>query len=651
MKRWIEQRISRQVMTIFYILIALVTLTSVGTYFYTQQSIQQTTVQLERISEQRARATDLFETWQSMQYELRGHVLLGDRALLDEVRTAQTNIDEQTTWFEEQANNEEEAQFAEDARLLFSIYTTRVMPALEQYVIAKQAGEVDESFLQMRTVGQFMPKNETSTQTRFKLNSSSAADMSASIVDMESVFTDYRANLDFQESELRDALSKQLVKAQWMWLLILLGALFLLFVGLQPYILRLTNQLQTLMVNSERLATNPSATLIPIKPLQNEVGQLSKAFNEMATSLRSQQDQVDLEREKTARILHTMRDSIVYTELKTNERFANSALFDLYEHPIPSTERGSLYPIAMYYPMFMNQIDDKEGLNQFTKRAKEESMFDETFTYTMQDGQKTIRMYAEPIDLKNERVGVIFVSRDITQETEINQMKTELVATVSHELRTPLTSILGFSELLKSRQLDETKRERYLEMIASETKRLERLVSDLLDVQKMEAGMGTPEFKVESLYDLLSDLLEIHAGSTEQHLFHFDCDETLFVAGDPAQLRQVFSNILNNAIKYSPDGGNVTVDVTCEEDTIQIAITDEGLGLSEEDAERIFDKFYRSSSEESKQIGGTGLGLSICKEIVQLHGGTIGVRSQIGEGTTMVVELPMVDHVNEESSS
>ena len=278
-------------------------------------------------------------------------------------------------------------------------------------------------------------------------------------------------------------------------------------------------------------------------------------------------------------------------------------------------------------------------------------MFDETFTYTMQEGQKTIRMYAEPIDLQTERVGVIFVSRDITQETEINRLKTELVATVSHELRTPLTSILGFSELLKSRQLENAKRERYLDMIASETKRLERLVSDLLDVQKMEAGMSVPDFKVESLYDLLSDLLEIHAGSTEHHFFHFDCDESLFVAGDPAQLRQVFSNILNNAIKYSPNGGNVTVDVTCEGDTIQIGISDEGLGLSEEDAERIFDKFYRSASEESKRIGGTGLGLAICKEIVQLHGGTISVQSQLGEGTTMIVELPMVEHVNEESSS
>lgn len=163
--------------------------------------------------------------------------------------------------------------------------------------------------------------------------------------------------------------------------------------------------------------------------------------------------------------------------------------------------------------------------------------------------------------------------------------------------------------------------------------------------------MSVPDFKVESLYDLLSDLLEIHAGSTEHHFFHFDCDESLFVAGDPAQLRQVFSNILNNAIKYSPNGGNVTVDVTCEGDTIQIGISDEGLGISEEDATRIFDKFYRSASEESKRIGGTGLGLAICKEIVQLHGGTISVQSQLGEGTTMIVELPMVDHVNEESSS
>ncbi|MFY9946080.1 MAG: histidine kinase, partial [Exiguobacterium chiriqhucha] len=204
MKRWIEQRISRQVLTVFYVLIALITLTSLGTYFYTQQAIRETTVELERISEQRARATDLFETWQSMQYEMRGHVLLGEDALLAEVKQAQTRIDDQTSWFEQNAETNEETTFAEEARLLFTIYTTRVMPGLERYVVAKANGEVDEPFLQMATVGQLMPKNATSTQTRFKLNTKSAADMSASIVDMESVFTDYRSELDFQESGLRE---------------------------------------------------------------------------------------------------------------------------------------------------------------------------------------------------------------------------------------------------------------------------------------------------------------------------------------------------------------------------------------------------------------------------------------------------------------
>jgi len=290
MKRWIEARISRQVLTIFYVLVALITFTSLGTYFYTQQAIKETTVELERISEQRSRATDLFETWQSMQYEMRGHVLLGEDALLNEVRSAQTRIDEQTTWFEERAVNEEEKTFAKDARLLFTIYTTRVMPGLERYVIAKANGEIDEPFLQMATVGQLMPKNATSNQTRFKLNSKSAADMSASIVDMESVFTDYRADLDFQETSLRESLSEQLARAQWMWLMVLLGAVFILFVSLQPYVVRLTKQLQALITNSERLALDPHAALIPIEPLKNEVGQLSKAFNEMSSSLIGQHD-------------------------------------------------------------------------------------------------------------------------------------------------------------------------------------------------------------------------------------------------------------------------------------------------------------------------------------------------------------------------
>ncbi|MCC5891174.1 ATP-binding protein [Exiguobacterium sp.] len=643
MKRWIEQRISRQVLTIFYVLVALITFTSLGTYFYTQQAVKATTVELERISEQRSRATDLFETWQSMQYEMRGHVLLGDEALLNEVRGAQTRIDEQTAWFERNAESKEEVTFATDARLLFTIYTTRVMPGLERYVIAKTNGEVDEPFLQMATVGQLMPKNATSNQTRFKLNSSSAADMSASIVDMESVFTDYRADLDFQETSLRESLASQLAKAQWLWLMVLLGAIFILFVSLQPYIVRLTKQLQALITNSERLAVDPHALLIPIEPLQNEVGQLSKSFNEMSSSLIAQHDALEREREKTARLLHTMRDSIVFEELGTGHMYANEALFELYEQPVPFDNRQSLYPIETYYEPFMDHIDDREALLAFTGRARHKGIFDETFTYSMQQGTRIIRMYAEPIELQQERFGLMFVSRDVTKEIEIDRLKTELVATVSHELRTPLTSILGFTELLAHRHVDEAKRKRYLSMINSETKRLERLVSDLLDVQKMEAGAEQQDFKVESLYELLSDVIEIHAGSTELHMLHFDCDDSLQVSGNPARLRQVFSNILNNAIKYSPDGGNITVNVECDDDVIRVAIEDEGIGVSEEDAARLFEKFYRVQNEQSRNIGGTGLGLAICKEIVESHGGTIYVRSESGKGTTMVVELPVVE--------
>ncbi|MFY9945511.1 MAG: HAMP domain-containing sensor histidine kinase, partial [Exiguobacterium chiriqhucha] len=179
-------------------------------------------------------------------------------------------------------------------------------------------------------------------------------------------------------------------------------------------------------------------------------------------------------------------------------------------------------------------------------------------------------------------------------------------------------------------------------MIHSETTRLERLVSNLLDVQKIESGNAQQDFKVESLFELLSDILEIHAGSTELHAFHFDCDETLRVSGDPAQLRQVFSNILNNAIKYSPDGGNIAVNVSCDDDVIRIAIEDEGMGVAPADAERLFEKFYRVQNEQSRNIGGTGLGLAICKEIIESHGGTISVRSELGNGTIMTVELPIV---------
>lgn len=642
MKHWIEQRISRQVFAIFYLLIALITFTSIGTYLYTQRTIDTTTAELERISSHRSHATNLFETWQSMQYEMRGHVLLGEQALLDRARAAAADIEEQTAWFEEQANTEEEQQFSKDARLLFTIYSTRVMPALEQYVKSKERGEIDEEFLQMKTVGQFMPKNETSTQTRFQLNSSGAADMSASIVDMESVFTDYRTTLDGQETALRAALSKQLASAQWLWLLILLSAILILFVAMQPYIMRLTRHIQVLIRNSERLAADPYAVLVPVKPLKNEVGQLASAFTDMAESLIAQHVEINREREKTARIVHTMRDSVVFVELATNERYGNSALFDLYDCPVPSEDRHDLFSLAPYYEQFYKEIDDPKGLDRFTHRTKNLGLFDETFTYTMHGGKRTIHMYAEPIEIQQVRFGVMFVSRDITKEVETDQLKTDLVSTVSHELRTPLTSILGFAELLEKREIESEKRIKYAQMISRETRRLEELVNDLLDVQKMEAGIGNEVFTVERLFDLLSDVIEVHAGSTELHFFHFNCDESIFVAGDPARLKRVFSNIVNNAIKYSPAGGNITIDVTCDSRSIQISFKDEGLGVEGSDLERLFDKFYRAQSDDLRDIRGTGLGLAICKEIVERHGGTISAQSQIGEGTTMIVQLPTV---------
>nr|WP_158570779.1 hypothetical protein [Exiguobacterium sp. AM39-5BH] len=141
---------------------------------------------------------------------------------------------------------------------------------------------------------------------------------------------------------------------------------------------RLTNQLQALITNSERLAVDPHATLIPIEPLQNEVGQLSKSFTEMSSSLIHQHDELEKEREKTARILHTMRDAIVFVETDTNKRFANEPLFELYEQPFPFGDRQSLYPIDAFYEPFMDQIDDQDGLNRFTHRAKNCGIFDET---------------------------------------------------------------------------------------------------------------------------------------------------------------------------------------------------------------------------------------------------------------------------------
>ncbi|MCQ6278570.1 GHKL domain-containing protein [Bacillus sp. EB600] len=222
-------------------------------------------------------------------------------------------------------------------------------------------------------------------------------------------------------------------------------------------------------------------------------------------------------------------------------------------------------------------------------------------------------------------------------------MKSELVSTVNHELRTPLSSILGFTELMLNRELKTDRQKKYLATILKETKRLTALINDFLDVQRMEAGKQDYHNKVIKLLPILNHTIESQQINTSKHQIILESGSpSPMILGDQAKIEQVFTNLLNNAIKYSPSGGIITVQVSEGNHQVKIAVSDNGLGIPEEALDKVFTKFYRVDNSDRRKIGGTGLGLSIVQEIVKAHGGELTVQSTYGKGSTFTILFPAV---------
>jgi signal transduction histidine kinase len=219
-------------------------------------------------------------------------------------------------------------------------------------------------------------------------------------------------------------------------------------------------------------------------------------------------------------------------------------------------------------------------------------------------------------------------------------MKTELVSIVSHELRTPLASVLGFTALLLKREFDPPIRRHYLGIVDAQARRLAALLEDFLDVQRIEhEGLDLATERVD-LAALLDEQAELYAEQSPKHTVEVELEERpLAVRGDPDRLAQVVGNLLSNAIKYSPEGGTVRLAAERSDAGVRVIVRDEGLGIPEDQQERIFTKFFRGDAGATG-ITGTGLGLAVSREIVEAHGGSIGFDSDPATGSTFWVELP-----------
>ena len=241
----------------------------------------------------------------------------------------------------------------------------------------------------------------------------------------------------------------------------------------------------------------------------------------------------------------------------------------------------------------------------------------------------------------DDQRGIVTVE-DITEKSRINTVQTDFVANLSHELKTPIGAVAALADSLSG----ETETEvvwRLAERIVTESHRMSRIVDDLLDLSRVEFG-GTEEWTDIDLATVLVEVVSTNQYAAKRQGLGLSLTGSaeLLVRGDRSQLISVFSNLVDNAIKYSEIGGIVNVSSTIKGEEIMVSVTDHGIGIAERDQKRIFERFYRVDKARSRATGGTGLGLSIVRHIVLEHGGAIDVRSEEGVGSTFTVRLPQV---------
>jgi len=423
----------------------------------------------------------------------------------------------------------------------------------------------------------------------------------------------------------------------------------LLFAAMVGYFLAAAvGPLRRLATATARVSSGDLDVTVPEQGA-GEVGQLAIAFNEMARSLARQrsslaEQNVDLER--LAYVLRAVLDStvdgILLSDAAGEVQLANRPLVTMardfgmsFEGSVPDR----LLSVA-------DRMQDPEAFRAAMEKLRDnpdEPTFNE---FEEANSGRVFQGWTASVrDDAGAFVGRIWTLREVTQQRELDRLKDDFVATVSHELRTPLTSMMGFLQMIRDGEAGELtpEQERFLAIVYRSSERLQRLVGDLLFVARLDASGLQMHFEPVQLDRLMHDAVESVSGLARSHELdlELELEPVPDVSGDRERLMQLLGNLLSNALKFTPAGGTVTARTFVEDGYVVGEVEDTGIGIPVAEQERLFQRFFRSSTATAQAIPGTGLGLVISKAIAEAHGGTIGIRSEPGRGTSFRVELPI----------
>ncbi|OAT81786.1 two-component system histidine kinase PnpS [Desulfotomaculum copahuensis] len=367
---------------------------------------------------------------------------------------------------------------------------------------------------------------------------------------------------------------------------------------------------------------------------RDEIGQLANSVNEMARQLRRTINQITEEKDRARAILNSMADGVIALDRQGQVLLVNPVVEEIFNIKQEDCQGKNILGVIRNFDLELLLERALKTQQPLTREIK-----------IIAPEPRIFRLHATPLEeADREKGGVVVLLRDVTERKKLDDMRSEFVANVSHELRTPLTSIRGFLETLLDGALDDRETARhFLEIMSAETERLTRLIDDLLDLSKIEERRVVHRWQPVDMIDVISRVLSMFRPQAREKnitLLSRLPSGLPVVQGDPDMLAQVLINLVDNALKYTPGGGQVTVSAAAADGRLEVSVADTGVGIPAESLPRIFERFYRVDKARSRELGGIGIGLAIVKHIIRAHGGKIQVESTPGRGSVFSFTLP-----------